>query len=143
MSFTGKIAIVCVMLICIVGVSWMATSGHRSLPALTYSQFLDEVRVGRIAGVIVYADGPGAAEASCRLTNGSAMRTVLPADYRDALTIMQQHAVNLEIRDSAAGSVRLLLNASPFFILLAVWLVVLLRGFPNGPGWRLKNLWRS
>lgn len=98
---------------------------------------------GRVAGVVIFADGPGAAEASCRLTDGSSMRTVLPADYRDALATMQQHAVNVEIRDSAAAPLRLLLNASPFLILLAVWLVLLLRGFPNGPRWRLKNLWRN
>jgi ATP-dependent Zn protease len=100
---------------------------------VTYSQFLERVRTGQIASVILMGSNSGATEAICRLKDGNAVRTVLPSNYRDALVAMQDNQVNVEIRDSASGPLQLFLKASPFFLLLGVWIFLIIRKLPNGP----------
>ena len=128
------VAIICAVLVCVAGVLWMATAGQRSLTTLTYSQFLEKERTEQIASVIVMGGNSGAIQAICRLKDGNAVRTVLPSDYRDALVAMQDKLVNVEIRDSSSGSLRLIMKATPFFLLLGVWILLAIRKFPNGPG---------
>ena len=112
------VATICAVLVCVAGVLWMATAGQRSLTTLSYSQFLEKVRTEQIASVIVMGSNSGAIQAICRLKDGNAVRTVLPSDYRDAMVAMQDKLVNVEIRDSSSGSLRLLMKATPFFLLL-------------------------
>jgi ATP-dependent Zn protease len=134
MNSRAKIAIICAVLIGVAGVLWVAITGQRSLTTLTYSQFLERVRTGHIAGAILIAGNSGATEAICRLKEGTEVRTVLPSDYRDALLAMLDNQVNIEIRGSAAGTLPLLTKASPFLLLLGVWIFLMIRKFPNGPG---------
>ena len=76
----------------------------------------------------------GAIQAICRLKDGNAVRTVLPSDYRDAMVAMQDKLlVNVEIKDSSSGSLQLLIKATPFLLLLGVWIFLVIRKFPNGP----------
>jgi ATP-dependent Zn protease len=112
----------------------MATTSQRSLNTLTYSQFLEKVRTGQIATVIIMGSNSGAIRAICRLKDGNAEQTVLPSDYRDAMAAMQDKLVNIEIRDSSSGPHQLMLYYTPFPLLLGVWIFLLIRKFPNGPG---------
>jgi len=130
MSSKAKIAMICTVLMCVAAVLWIATTGQRSLPTFTYSQFLDQVRSGQVASVVVMGSNSGAVQATCRLQNGKTVRTVLPSDYRDALVAMQDKLVNIEIRDSSSGPLRLFIKAMPFFLLLGAW-VFLARRFSN------------
>jgi|ERR1039458_4781184 ATP-dependent Zn protease len=132
MNSKARIAIICAVLICVAGVLWMATARHRSLTTLTYSQFLEKVRTGQIANVIVMGSDSGAIQAICRLKDGNAVRTVLPSDYRDAMVAMQDKLVNVEIRDSSSGPLRLFISAMPFLLVLGVWMFLVIRKFPNG-----------
>ena len=134
MNSKAKLAIICAVLISVAGILWMATTSQRALTTLTYSQFLEKVRTGQIASVIVMGSNAGAIQAICRLKDGNAERTVLPSDYRDAMVAMQDKLVNVEIRDSSSGPLQLLLNATPFLLLLGVWIFLVIRKFPNGPG---------
>ncbi|MBI3683888.1 MAG: hypothetical protein HY235_26230 [Acidobacteria bacterium] len=84
--------------------------------------------------MVVIGGNSGAIPAICRLKGGNTVRTVLPSDYRDAMVEMQDKAVNVEIRESSSGPLRLFINATPFFLLLGVWIFLLIRKFPNGPG---------
>ena len=133
MMHAKSVAIICAVLICVAGALWVATTNQRSLTTLTYSKFLEKVRTGQIAGVIVMDSNSGATEAICRLKDGNAARTVLPSDYKDALAAMQDKLVNVEIRHSSSGPLRLFINAAPFFVLLGVWIFLMIRKFPNGP----------
>jgi ATP-dependent Zn protease len=101
---------------------------------MTYSQFLDRVRTGQIAGVIVMGSNSGATAAICRLKDGNSVRTVLPRDYRDTLVAMQDNQVNIEIRDAASEPLQLLWKASPFLLLLGVWVFLMLWKFSNSSG---------
>ena len=126
-----KIAIICALVICLAGVLWMATGSQRGQTKLTYSQFLEQVRAGQVAGVIVFAGNSGANQVDCRLKNGNTVRTVLPSDYRDAVMAMLDKQVNVEIQDSSSGPLRLLINATPFLLLLGVWIFLMMRKFPG------------
>lgn len=133
-----KIVIICAVLICAAGAFWMANTRQRSLAMLSYSQFLERVRDGQIAGVVVMGSNSGAVEAICRLKDGSAVRTILPSDYRDALTAMQDKLVNVEIRDSSSGALPLLAKATPFLMLLAIWIFLMATGRRTFSGGRLQ-----
>ena len=131
MTLKAKIAVIGAVLICAAGVLWLATASQRPLTTLTYSQFLERVRGGRVASVIVIGSGSGAIQATSRLKDGNTVRTVLPSDYRDAMAEMQDKVDNIEIRRSSSGPLRLFLNATPFFLLLGVWIFLLIRKYPN------------
>lgn len=122
-----RIAIICFVVICLVVALWIAAGSGRGEVALTYSQFLEQVRAGQVASAIIIAGNSGGAQATCRLKDGKTVRTVLPSDYRDAMAAMQDKLVNVEIRPASFG------NAMPFFVLLAVWIFLILLKFPNGP----------
>jgi ATP-dependent Zn protease len=133
MSSKGKIAITCAVVICVAGVLWMAITGQRSLTTYTYSQFLEQVHSGQVASVIVIGSNSGAVEATCRLKDGKTVRTVLPSDYRDALVAMQNKLVSIEIRDSFSGPFPLLIKATPFLLVLGIWIYLMIRKVPKGP----------
>ena len=59
--------------------------------------------------------------ATYKLQDGSQSRTMLPWNYRDALEAMRQKMVDIEIRDSSSQWIRVLLNASPFLVLVGFW----------------------
>lgn len=102
--------------------TWVvAENGSAGGPKLTYSQFIASVRSGQIASVTINGSSSGAARAAGRLTDGSTIRTILPADYGDALRVMQEKQVSVEIRDITSDPLRLLLNTTPFLVLLAFW----------------------
>src|SRR6266545_2798279 len=122
----GTIGITCAVLICMACVLWMAARGRNSLTTQTYSQFLDQVQSGQVASVIVSGRNSGAVEATCRLKDGKTVRTVLPADYRDALAAMQNNLVNIEIRDFSVDAFSLLMKATPFLLVLGIWICLVI-----------------
>jgi ATP-dependent Zn protease len=129
MSSKRTIAIICAGLICAALVLWMSVARRGGLTTVSYSQFLERVRAGQVASVVVKPDS-GAADAVFRLMDGGSARTVLPSDYRDALATMQEKRVDIEIRDAGSGAPQVLAKASPFLVLLAIWIVLLIRKFP-------------
>lgn len=131
MNLKTRIAIICAVVLCAAGILWIAGTSKGSPTMLSYSQFLDEVRTGQIASVVVISDRSGAAQAICRMKDGNSVRTVLPSDYRDALAAMQSQKVDVEFPDSAGA---LLVKAAPFLVLLGVWVILMIGKFPNGRG---------
>ena len=75
----------------------------------------------------IMGSNSGAIQAICRLKDGNAERTVLPSDYRDAMVAMQDKLVNVEIRDSSSGPLHLVMNATPFLLLLGIWIFLVIR----------------
>jgi cell division protease FtsH len=132
MKSKEKIAIVCAVVICLAGVLW-TTGRRRGLTKVTYSEFLEQVRAGRVASAIVIGGNSGGTPVTGVLKDGNAVRTVLPADYRDAMAAMEDKLVNVTIQDSSSGPVRTLISAAPFLVLLGVWILLVIGKFPNGP----------
>ncbi len=121
MKWNGKLLLLGVMLIAIGAGLWIARDARQA--QITYSQFLQFVSGGKVAGVIIES-GAEASPAICRLRDGHVLRTVLPANYRDAIFAMQDRGVDIEIRGGGRWPI---LNALPFLLLLAVWFYLMHR----------------
>ena len=113
--------------VCAVGIWWMVARGRGPERTFTYSQFLDEVERGHVASVRVSSGKPEAAAATVRLRDGSSARTMLPWDYRDALSAMRAKLVDVEFEGARPGAG--LLNSMPFLVLLAIWLLLWASGW--------------
>jgi ATP-dependent Zn protease len=111
---------------------WVGTRGTSSLPGASYSQFLQEVRSGKVDAVTIV--GNNAIPATYRLKHGRTERTVLPSDYRDALAAMQDGSVDINIQESSWVALRPLVNAIPFLVLLVVWVIVMRNRLKGRPG---------
>ena len=120
------------VLIGVAVVWWMAVRNRPDEAHITYSQFLQQVRAGNVASVTIVSSNSGASQATCRLKDGKIVRTVLPPDYRDALTTMQDKLVDIEIQQSSLWLPRLM-NVTPFLLLLGFW-VFMMRRMQNGRG---------
>jgi hypothetical protein len=117
-------------LVLLVGLLLLPRAGWCNVPTVSYSEFLEQVRSGRVARATLFNSAAGATPADYELRDGERGRTVLPRDYQYALSQMQDYDVNVEIRDPSSGPGRILLNAAPFLVLLAVWIVLMIRGGP-------------
>jgi ATP-dependent Zn protease len=117
-------------LLCAVILIRLFTGQRESQPAITYTQFIQEVQAGRVMEVKIAAGNSGPDAANVRLKNGATVRTLLPLDYSGALATMQQAMVNVEIQDASTSPGRLLINAAPFLILLAIWVYFMTIGRP-------------
>src|SRR5262249_28174128 len=130
MSMKTKAVIACLLVFGLVALVLVLRTDGRSASTISYTQFLDQVRTRSVARATIISRDSGATPAICELENGSKMQTVLPRDYRDALAQMQEYGVNIEMRDAASGVGGLLLNSAPFLVMLAVWIVLMIRGVP-------------
>ena len=126
-----KVVLLCAVLLCAGIGLWPAGAGRRSPDTMTYSRFLQEVRAGQVASIVIEGSNSGAVHAAGSLRDGKIVRTVLPADYEDALEAMQEKQVSIEIRDSFSEPLHLLRNATPFLLLLGVWMFLMVQKFPR------------
>ena len=118
---------------CLICAVWFGRDEGQRLARATYSQFLEQVRDGKVASATIAPGNSGTSPVTYTMKDGVKARTVLPPDYRDALTAMQDKLVNVDIQDARWGGQWI--NAAPFLLLLGVWLVMLVR-FP-GKGLKL------
>jgi hypothetical protein len=121
-------------LVVLLGLMLAPRAGWCNVPTVSYSEFLEQVRSGRVARATVMSGATDATPAEYELRDGELARTILPRDYQYALTQMQDYDVNVEIRDASSRPSRLLLNAAPFLVLLAVWILLMIRGVPISRG---------
>jgi cell division protease FtsH len=136
MNSKAKIAIICAVLISAAGGLWIATTSRRPETTLTYSQFLEKVQTGQIAGVTIADSNSGATQAICRMKDGHAARAVLPPGYREAVIAMEDNRINVQFQYSPSGPslTVILMNAAPFLLLLGVWIFLVIRR-PPGSRW--------
>jgi ATP-dependent Zn protease len=117
-------ALLAAALLC-AAIPWTIVSQRRGESTINYSQFVRQVEAGQVADVKISAGNSGANAAQVRLKDGSNIQTILPLDYSAALEVMQQQMVNVEIQDGSASPMRLLINAVPFLVLLAIWIFLM------------------
>jgi cell division protease FtsH len=95
-------------------------------PKATYSEFLKRVQAGEVTKATVeVAARSGVDQIDYTLKNGKSVKTVVPSDDREALAAMRDKLVNVEIRDASSSPFQLLVNATPFLLLLALWVVMM------------------
>jgi ATP-dependent Zn protease len=125
-SVKMKIAFLCVgLLIAAIAIGIFARS-RPSPSTINYSQFVESVRAGQVAAVEIAAGNPGASPATIRMKDGKTTQTVLPLDYSAVLALLEEQLVTVDIQDASTNPMRLLLNATPFLVLLAVWVIFML-----------------
>ena len=119
-----------IVLACVLVLGWQVVKSSRSRPEKTiiFTDFIREVEAGKVRKVTI-SDGTHV-EGEYK-DNSTVLRTLIPAHYVDIYKILQDHNVDIEIREeSGKGWVSVLINASPFILLLAFW-VFMMRQMPK------------
>jgi len=125
-SARTKVAIACAVVV-LAGIAvWIVAGNGGRQTNISYSQFIQQVRGGRVAKVEVATGSLGASPATIQLKDGQISRTILPLDYSAALALLDAQSASVEIQDASTSPARLLVNATPFLLLLAVWVFLML-----------------
>jgi cell division protease FtsH len=131
MNSKAKSIVLYVILSGVAALLWVVVQSRPQPARATYSQFLQQVQSGQVTGATIVAAHTGANQVTYQLRDGSRGETVVPSDYRGVLEALQQKMVDIEIQDASRQWTRVLVNASPFLILLGVW-VFMMRRLPRG-----------
>lgn len=121
-----KILIPAVILIVAIIAAVTITLSRSHLNTISYTQFIRQVETGQVSDVQIQAHGWAANRATVHLKDGAINHTVLPPDYSAALQMLQNGFVNIEIQDVESNPYRILASATPFLLLLAFWVVLML-----------------
>ena len=110
-----------VVLLCVVVVMALVVGDRRYETRATYSEFLQQVQSGEVVRATIPVAQYGASPVMYILKDGAKMQTIAPRDYKDTVAAMRAKLVNVEIRDIPSQRWVFLENATPFFVLLALW----------------------
>jgi len=120
-----------IVVVLVIAAAGALAVGNRSNGAkATYSEFLQQVQAGQVTKAVIVAGKAGPNPITYRLKDGSRENTMLPPDYNDVLTKLRQKMVNIEIQDAAWQWLRVMSNATPFFVLMGFWSFMM---------WRLRR----
>ena len=132
----NKTGVFWVLLACVLVLLWQVVKSGKSRPEtnITFTEFIREVEGGKLKSVSIR---DGVEVRGRHKDNSPELHTLIPANYVDIYKILQDHSVDIEIReDSGTGWVSVLINASPFLLLLAFWVFMMLQmkgGRKSGP----------
>jgi cell division protease FtsH len=89
---------------------------------VSFTQFLNDVQQGQVKEVTISGnDVHGLYKAP-----NQALRTFIPSNYPDVYNELIKNGVAVNIKDTSSGNwVSILLNASPFIVLLAFWIFMM------------------
>jgi len=108
-------------------IGWIVFQSRSMPTTISYTQFIERVQNGQVDAVKIGSGQWGSSRATVHLKNGETRSTVLPPDYSGALAMLQEKLVNVEIRDAWSNPTQILGNASPFLVLVAVWVIFMAR----------------
>jgi ATP-dependent Zn protease len=120
-----KIALLSAALIVAAAVLWTVAGSRPGPTNITYTQFLQRVQAGQVAEVKIVAGDSGSSPATARLKDGRTVRTVLPSHYSPALAILEERLVDVEIQSASSQPLGILANATPFLLLLGLWVFLM------------------
>lgn len=89
---------------------------------VTYTRFLEHVQQGEVTEATITA-GSGVSPVVAHLRDGRVVEAVLQESYGQALQMMQERRVNVDIAVASPS----LWNALPFALLLVAWVVLCFR----------------
>jgi cell division protease FtsH len=89
---------------------------------ITFTQFMDKVQEGQVASVEV--NGSEVHGLFQDKTRG--LHTYIPPNYPNIYDLLKDKKVDITIKDTSSGNwVSILLNASPFIVILAFWIFMM------------------
>jgi cell division protease FtsH len=113
-----------VVLICLVVLLFaVVRQGQgRKEQQITFTEFMAKVQEGQVKEVTI-----NGSEVHGVYQNPSlGLRTYIPINYPDLYKQLQDHSVNVEIKDSSSGNwVSILINLSPFIVIFAFWIFMM------------------
>ena len=124
MNSNVKTAILWVVLICVAVLLWQVvrTAKTPREKEITFSQFLADVEAGKVKKVII----SGTEVHGSYRDESAGLRTLIPANYPDTYKLLQEKGVDIEIKEVNSGNwISILVNASPFILLLAFWIFMM------------------
>ena len=87
-----------------------------------FSTFMKHVDNGDVAEVTI----AGANEVRGKLKKGTAFKTIAPPNYPDMIKLLRDKDVSIIIREQSSGwGLSLLINASPFLLLIFFWIFMM------------------
>jgi len=98
------------------------TGQGRKEQNLTFTEFLDKVQQGQVKEVTISGNDVHGVFQNQNL----GLHTLVPTNYPDLYKMLQDKNVNVEIKDASSGNwISILLNASPFIVLIAFWIFMM------------------
>jgi len=90
---------------------------------LSFTQFMTDVEQGNVAEVTIYGNNEVRGQFK---RDDMRLKTVVPADYPDLIRILREKEVIITVKESSTSSwVSILLNASPFLLLIGFWIFMM------------------
>ncbi len=124
MNSNVRTAIVWIAVICIVVLFWAVLNKGKGRPEqqVSFTQFIDMVEKDRVKSVIITGG-----EVQGTFQDGkSTLRTLIPANYPDIYKSLQEHKVDVEIKDASSGNwASIIINAIPFVLLFGFWIFMM------------------
>jgi cell division protease FtsH len=120
-----KTAIFWVVLICVAVLLFavVRTGQGRKEQQLTFSEFQDKVQEGQVKDVTITGNDVHGVYSN---QNNLGFHTIIPTNYPDLYKQLREKNVNVDIKDTSSGSwITILLNASPFIVLIAFWIFMM------------------
>ncbi len=124
MNSNVKTAIFWIVLICVAVLLWQVVRTAKTRPEreLTFTDFVNDVEAGRVKKVVI----SGTEVRGTYKDDSAGLRTLIPSNYPDTYKLLQEKGVNIEIKEVNSGNwISLLVNASPFILLLAFWIFMM------------------
>ncbi len=124
MNSNIKTLIFWVVLLCLMVLLFavVRTGQGRREQQLTFTEFMAKVQEGQVKDVSI-----NGSEVHGSFQNPSlGLHTYIPINYPDVYKQLQDHGVNVEIKDSSSGNwVSILINLSPFIVIFAFWIFMM------------------
>ncbi|MBZ5591541.1 MAG: ATP-dependent zinc metalloprotease FtsH [Acidobacteriia bacterium] len=124
MNSNIKTAIFWVVLICVAVLLWtvVRTGKSKTQDPINFSQFLDDVENARVKAVTF--NGTDVTGDYKDVNKG--FRTQVPINYPDLYKKLEDKKVTMDFKEANSGNwISLLVNASPFILLLAFWIFMM------------------
>ena len=98
------------------------TSGPKD-QNLTFTEFSAKVKAGSVDKVTITGNE---VHGTYKSNPNATLHTFIPVNYPDIIKEMQENGVNVDIKDtSSSGWVSILINASPFIVVIAFWIFMM------------------
>jgi cell division protease FtsH len=120
-----KTGVFCLVLACVSALLWQAVKGGKTRPekAITFTEFIREIEDGKLKSVSIRN---GVDVLGTYKDNSPELHTLIPVNYIEIYRILRDSGVEIEIKEANGGSwVSVLINASPFMLLLAFWVFMM------------------
>src|SRR3972149_5569098 len=90
---------------------------------LSFTDFITNIEQGNISEVTIFGNNEVRGQFK---KDSTRLKTVVPNDYPDLIRILREKGVIITVKESSTSSwVSILVNASPFLLLIGFWIFMM------------------